>query len=40
MNRKTRMAVAGLVTVLTATIGGAAVADSGGVEQARHAYCC
>jgi hypothetical protein len=40
MNRKTRLAVAALVTALAAAIGSVAAADDGAVEQARPTYCC
>ncbi len=41
MNRKTRLAVAALVTAFAAAIGGvAAAADDGAVAQARPTHCC
>jgi hypothetical protein len=40
MNRKTRLAVAALVTAFAAVIGGVAAADDGAVAQARPTHCC
>lgn len=40
MNRKTRLAVAALVTAFAAAIGGIASADDAMVEQARPTGCC
>jgi hypothetical protein len=40
MNRRLGLAVAALVTAFAAAIGGVAVADDGGVAEARPAVCC
>jgi hypothetical protein len=40
MNRRTRLAVAALVTALAAAFGSVAAADDGAVEQARPTHCC
>lgn len=40
MNRRTKLALAALVTAFAAAIGGVAAADDGAVAQARPTYCC